>query len=228
MYTPPAFRQDDPAWAHQFIRATRLGTLVTATAEGMAATPLPMLLDAPEGREATLLGHLSRANDQWKRPPVGEALVIFTGPDAYVTPSWYPSKQEAGKVVPTWNYQAVHVYGEAIFFDDPEELRAVVTRLTDLHEAEQIAAGQVEAAQDSVGPAEAGPQPWRVSDAPEAFIAGQLRGIVGVRLRITRICAKSKMSQNRSAEDQAGVVAGLSASRRPSDRAVAAIVAGDA
>ena len=212
MYTPPAFRQDDPAWAHQFIRAARLCTLVTATPDGLAATPLPLILDAPEGGEATLLGHLSRANDQWKRPPVGEALAIFTGPDAYVTPSWYPSKQEAGKVVPTWNYQAVHVYGEATFFDDPDALRAAVTRLTDLHEAER---------------AEAGTETWRVSDAPEPFVAAQLRGIVGVRLRITRIDAKSKMSQNRSAEDRAGVVAGLSQGARPGDRVVAAIVAGE-
>jgi len=211
MYTPPAFRQDDPAWWRQFIRATRLCTLVTATAEGLEATPLPMILDAPEGGEATLLGHLSRANDQWKRPPVGEALAIFTGPDAYVTPSWYPSKQETGKVVPTWNYQAVHVHGEATFFDDPDGLRAAVTRLTDLHEAER---------------AEAGMEKWRVSDAPEPFVAAQLRGVVGVRLRITRVDAKSKMSQNRSADDRAGVVAGLSESPRPGDQMVAAIVAG--
>ncbi|GHE47820.1 hypothetical protein GCM10019059_03230 [Camelimonas fluminis] len=115
-------------------------------------------------------------------------------------------------MVPTWNYQAVHVYGEATFFDDPDALRAAVTRLTDLHEAER---------------AEAGMETWRVSDAPEPFVAAQLRGIVGVRLRITRIDAKSKMSQNRSAEDRAGVVAGLSQGARPGDRVVAAIVAGE-
>lgn len=210
MYTPPAFRVEDPAWAHQFIRKARLCTLVTATADGLAATPLPMILDAPEGGEATLLGHLSRANDQWRRPPVGEALAIFSGPDAYVTPSWYPSKRETGKVVPTWNYQAVHVHGEATFFDDPESLRAAVTRLTELHEQELARAGM---------------EPWQVSDAPPAFVASQLRGIVGVRLRISRIEAKSKMSQNRSAEDQAGVAAGLAASDRVADRVVAGIVA---
>lgn len=208
MYTPPAFRKTEPAWAHAFIRASRMCTLVTATSEGLAATPLPVLLDAPEQGDAFLTGHLARANRQWQLPATGDALAIFTGPDAYVTPSWYPSKQRDGKVVPTWNYQAVHVYGDVSFFEDAEQLRAVVTRLTNLHEAERAG-------------------PWQVTDAPPAFVDAQLRGIVGVWLRITRIEAKSKMSQNRSIADQDGVAAGLGASDRVMDRAVAALVAGE-
>ena len=110
MYTPPAFVEDDPSALRQLIREARLSSLVTATAEGLIATPLPLILDENEGEHGVLYGHVARANPQWRLPAAGEALVIFSGPDAYVSPSWYASKREHGKVVPTWNYVAVHAY----------------------------------------------------------------------------------------------------------------------
>jgi len=207
MYVPPAFREDDLPGLHAMMRESRLANFVTATAEGLVATPLPLFLAPEEGPHGTLYGHLARANPQWKLAPAGEAMALFMGPDAYVTPSWYASKREHGKVVPTWNYVAVHAYGPAEFFEEADRLLDVVTRLTDLHERPRA-------------------EPWAVTDAPEAFIRAQLRGIVGLRMPITRIEGKRKMSQNRSAEDRAGVAAGLAASERASDRAAAALVPG--
>lgn len=205
MYTPPAFREDDAGILRQIMRAARLATLVTATAEGLMATPLPLFLEEGEGEHGVLYGHVARANPQWKTPPTGEALVLFSGADAYITPSWYAAKAEHGKVVPTWNYEAVHAYGSAEFFDDPARLLDAVTRLTALYEGPRA-------------------EPWAVSDAPEAFVAAQLRGIVGVRLPISRIEGKRKMSQNRSEADRSSVAAGLAESTRPSDRQVAAMI----
>jgi transcriptional regulator len=207
MYVPPAFREDDLAALHGTIRDARLANLVTATEEGLIATPLPLFLAPEEGPCGTLYGHLARANPQWKLPPAGDAMALFMGPDAYVSPSWYPSKAEHGKVVPTWNYIAVHAYGPAEFFDDADRLPDVVRRLTELHERPRA-------------------EPWAVADAPDAFIHAQLRGIVGLRLPIMRIEGKRKMSQNRSAADRAGVAAGLAASDRASDRAAAALIPG--
>jgi len=202
MYVPPAFREHDLAVLHAMMRDVRLANLVTATAEGLVATPLPLFLVPQEGAYGTLYGHVARANPQWRLAPSGDAMALFTGKDAYVTPSWYASKAEHGKVVPTWNYIAVHAYGPVEFFEDPDRLLDVVTRLTNLHEEER-------------------PRAWGVDDAPEAFIRAQLRGIVGLRLPIARIDGKRKMSQNRSAEDRAGVAAGLAASDRASDRELA-------
>ncbi|MFC7735792.1 FMN-binding negative transcriptional regulator [Roseomonas sp. GCM10028921] len=207
MYVPPAFREEDLSALHAVMREARLSTLVTATGEGLVATPLPLFLIPEEGPCGTLYGHLARANPQGKLAPLGEAMALFMGPDAYVTPSWYASKREHGKVVPTWNYVAVHAYGPAEFFDDADRLLDVVTRLTRLHE-------------------EARPEPWAVTDAPAAFIRAQLRGVVGLRMAISRIEGKRKMSQNRNAEDRAGVAAGLAASDRVSDRAAAALIPG--
>lgn len=208
MYTPPAFREDDPAILARIMRAARLSTLVTATAEGLLATPLPFILDEAEGEFGVLYGHLAKANPQWKLPVLGEALVIFPGPDAYITPSWYASKQEHGKVVPTWNYVAVHVHGPVEFFEDEARLHEVVTRLTDLHEG-------------------ARQQPWAVADAPEPFVRAQLKGIVGMRLPISRVEGKRKMSQNRPEADRLGVAAGLSESDRATDRYVAGLIPTD-
>jgi transcriptional regulator len=205
MYVPPAFRDDDLVSLRATMRAARLSNLVTATAEGLIATPLPLFLDEAEGFYGVLYGHVARANPQWKSAPAGDAMAIFMGPDAYVTPSWYASKREHGKVVPTWNYVAVHAYGPVEFFEDADRLLDVVTRLTNLHEQPHAV-------------------PWTVADAPEPFIRAQLRGIVGVRLPITRLEGKRKMSQNRSAEDRAGVAAGLAESERPTERAVAALI----
>lgn len=206
MYTPPAFREDDPAELRAIMCEARLATLVTATAEGLVATPLPLFLDAGEGAFGTLYGHMARANPQWRLEPAGEALAIFAGPDAYVTPTFYPSKREHGKVVPTWNYAAVHAYGPVEFFEDEARLRDAVTRLADLYERPRA-------------------EPWAVTDAPERFIEAQLRGIVGVRLPIARIEGKRKMSQNRPQADRDGVASGLGASDNEADRRVAALVA---
>lgn len=201
MYTPPAFREDDPLELRRMMRDARLATLVTATAQGLQATPLPLYLVEGEGEFGTLYGHVARANPQWSLAPTGEALAIFMGPDAYVTPSWYAAKQETGKVVPTWNYSAVHAYGPVEFFDDRERLHEIVSRLTDLHEAGR-------------------PDRWAVSDAPEGFVQAQLKGIIGVRMPITRIEGKRKLSQNRSEADRLGVARGLADSERWSEREV--------
>ncbi|TPJ38861.1 FMN-binding negative transcriptional regulator [Mesorhizobium sp. B2-5-13] len=205
MYTPPAFRDDDKDSLMATIRAARLANLVTATADGPLATPLPLFLDETEGEHGVIHGHLARANPQWRIPSIGDGLAIFMGPDAYVTPAWYATKQETGKVVPTWNYAAVHAYGPVEFFDDADRLLEVVTRLTNLHEGARAA-------------------PWAVSDAPPDFIQSQLRGIVGLRMPVVRLEGKRKMSQNRNAADRAGVASGLAASERPSDREVSALI----
>lgn len=192
MYVPPAFRETDEAAIYETMRAAPLASLVTATADGLLCTPLPLLLAPEEGERGVLYGHLARANPHWRAPALAESLAIFSGPDAYVTPSWYATKRETGKVVPTWNYVAVHAYGTTEFFDEPDRLLAVVTRLTERHEGARAA-------------------PWAVADAPADFVAAQLRGIVGLRLPITRLEGKRKMSQTRSAADRAGVAAGLAA-----------------
>jgi transcriptional regulator len=205
MYVPPAFKDDDLGNIRATIRAARLANLVTATAEGPVATPLPLFLDETEGEHGVLYGHMARANPQWRLDPTGEALAIFMGPEAYVTPSWYATKQETGKVVPTWNYMAVHAYGPVEFFQDADRLLDVVTRLTNMHEKQRA-------------------KPWAVGDAPADFIAAQLRGIVGLRIPVTRFEGKRKMSQNRPEADRIGVAAGLAASDKPRDREVASLI----
>lgn len=205
MYVPPAFREDDLAAQHKTMRDARLASLVTFTAEGLAATPLPLFLVPGEGPYGTLYGHLARANPQWRLPPAGDAMALFMGPDAYISPSWYPSKLEHQKVVPTWNYVAIHAYGPVEFFEGADRLLEVVTRLTDLYERPRA-------------------EPWAVTDAPERFIGAQLKGIVGLRLPIVRLEGKRKMGQNRSAEDRAGVATGLTSSDRPSDHIAATLI----
>lgn len=205
MYVPPAFKDDDLDSIRAVIRAARLANLVTATAEGLLATPLPLFLEESEGERGVLYGHVAKANPQWRAATIGEALALFTGPEAYVTPSWYATKQETGKVVPTWNYIAVHAYGPVEFFEDPERLLGVVTRLTTIHEQKRA-------------------EPWAVSDAPADFIAAQLRGIVGVRIPVSRFEGKRKMSQNRPEQDRLRVAAGLAASENAQDRAVAPLI----
>jgi transcriptional regulator len=205
VYVPAAFREENLPFLHQAMRDARLAQLVTAGPAGVIATPLPMLLAADEGEQGVLYGHMARGNPHWQAQVQGEALAIFMGPDAYVTPSWYPGKQRDGKVVPTWNYLAVHAYGPVEFFEDAERLLAVVTKLTDKHEQRRT-------------------QPWAVADAPAAYVQTQLRGIIGIRLPITRLEGKRKMSQNRNEHDRAGVKAGLAASADPDDRAAAALI----
>ncbi|MBB1250686.1 FMN-binding negative transcriptional regulator [Rhizobium sp. G21] len=205
MYTPPAFVVDDPAEIRRMMASCRLANFVTATAEGPMATSLPMFLDEDEGDDGVRYAHLARPNPQWKTPTIGPGLAIFMGADAYVTPSWYASKAEHGKVVPTWNYESVQASGPVEFFDDAERLLDVVTRLTRRREKDRA-------------------EPWAVSDAPETYIAGQLRGIVGLRMPIERLEGKRKMSQNRSEADRDGVRQGLSASDEAMDRLVGAMI----
>lgn len=205
MFTPPAFRDDDRDGLFATMRAARLANFVTATTDGPFVTPLPLYIDEREGEQGVVYGHMARANPHWRIPPIGDGLAIFMGPDAYITPSWYATKAETGKVVPTWNYVAVHAHGPVEFFEDAQRLLDVVTRLTNFHE-------------------EARTGPWAVGDAPAEFVAAQLRGIVGLRMPIARLEGKRKMSQNRSAADRSGVVAGLAASEREADREVAALI----
>ena len=205
MYTPPAFAVDDRSKLYEMMRQCRLANFVTATPSGPMATPLPMILDEAEGDKGVLYAHLARPNPQWQAQVIGHGLALFMGPDAYVTPSWYASKAEHGKVVPTWNYTAVHAAGPVEFFDDEARLLDVVTRLTNLHEASRAS-------------------PWRVGHAPEAFIKAQLRGIVGIRMPIVSLEGKRKLSQNRPEADRRGVKEGLAESDRGSDRVVSAMI----
>lgn len=203
MYCPSAFRQDDLATLHQQIQASGLALLSSAGEQGLQASHLPLLLEPHEGEFGTLYGHFARANPHWRDLATGiEALVVFSGADGYVHPGWYPAKAEHGKVVPTWNYIAVHAWGQAEVFDDPERLLRLVSRLSERHEQGRA-------------------RPWAVSDAPRAYIDAMLRAIVGFALPIRRIEGKWKLSQNRSAGDQAGVRAGLAESVRASDRELA-------
>ncbi len=191
MYVPAHFAADD-AVVQELLRAHGAADLVTATPAGLLATLLPFVYDPSVGANGALLGHVARNNDQWRSKVLGEALVIVRGPDAYVSPSWYAAKAQHGRVVPTWNYVTAHVYGRLVVHEDPAWVEALVRRLTDKHEAPSAL-------------------PWSVDDAPPTYIAGQLRAIVGVELVISRIEAKAKLSQNRSADDVEGVVAGLTA-----------------
>ncbi len=191
MYLPQHFKQDDVAVLHGAIRQSGLATLVTVGNDGMEASHVPMVVDAQSGPYGTLIGHVARANPQWRTARADvPALAIFLGPDAYVSPAWYQTKQETGKVVPTWNYVAVHATDPVRFFDDPERLLALVTRLTETHEAGRQG-------------------PWAVTDAPADYIRGMLEAIVGFELSIARLEGKWKMSQNRPSADRAGVVEGL-------------------
>ena len=208
MYNPPAFQMTETSAIHAAMRQSRVANFITATLDGLMASLLPMMLDPSEGEHGVLYGHLARANPQWKAAPTADAFAIFMGPDAYVTPSWYATKRDTGKVVPTWNYVTVHASGPVEFFEDTGLLLDVVTRLTLLHERSRA-------------------QPWAVGDAPAPYIQSQLRGIVGVRMVIRRLEGKAKMSQNRSAEDRAGVAAGLAESESAVERAAGRIVATD-
>lgn len=205
MYIPPAFRVDDRLSLVETIRAARLANFITATGEGPLATPLPLFLAENEGEHGVLYGHLAKANPQWRVPPLGDGLAIFMGPDAYVSPGWYAAKREHGKVVPTWNYITVHAHGPVEFIEDSERLLRIVEQVTTLKEKSQAT-------------------PWQVNDAPPDFVAAQLRGIVGIRMPITRLEGKRKMSQNRSAADRDGVAAGLADSNDPLDRQVAELI----
>jgi len=206
MYVPPHFREKDVSALHDLIERSGLATLVSVGTDGLDASHVPMLLDRGVGPLGTVYGHIARANDQWRRPAAGfSALAIFLGPDAYVTPSWYATKKITGKVVPTWNYVAVHAQGPLTFFQDEDRLLDLVTKLTQVHEARRE-------------------DPWAVSDAPADYIRDHLKGIVGFELTITRLDGKWKVSQNRPAEDRTGVAEGLRREGGPQAVALAALV----
>lgn len=216
MYLPRHFTVTDAAWIGEFVDAAATATLVTFDGSKPVATLLPVIwersAEQTDGGDAAasggrLLGHIALANDQWRTAaPGAEGLAIVTGPEAYVSPSWYESKTRHGRVVPTWNYEAVHLTGPVAFHRDPQWLRGVVTRLTQRHEAGR-------------------PHPWAVSDAPPEYLDGQLRAIVGVELTVRSVEAKRKLSQNRSAEDRAGVVAGLRGDAGTGPAAIAELIA---
>jgi transcriptional regulator len=212
MYTPAAFRQTDSEAILQLVAEYPLATVVVQTASGMEASHIP-LLHVPGAGHGRLIGHVAKANTIWKdHQPGTAALAIFQGPEHYVSPNWYPSKHEHGRVVPTWNYAAVHVQAALTFHHEAQWLRGAVTQLTDVMEAR--AAVQEKAA------------PWRVTDAPEEFIAGMLNAIVGIEFVITAMDGKWKVSQNRSSEDRAGVAEGLKTSKSADANEMRKLVAG--
>lgn len=196
MYIPDHFRPTDDE-VRELLMNIGAAELITATTEGLLATYLPLIHEpaaaSPEaGANGRLMGHLARKNRQWQVPALDDALVIVRGPDAYISPAWYATKREHGRVVPTWNYVTAHVYGRLIVHDDPAWVEANVRSLTSRHEGRRS-------------------EPWSVDDAPRPYVDGQLRAIVGVEIAISRIEAKLKLSQNRSIDDIEGAIDGLEA-----------------
>lgn len=190
MYEVAAFRETRIEVMHALIRAHPLATLVTVCGGIAEANHLPLLVDPDPAPNGTLRGHVARANPLWRQAPEGNVLAVFQGPQAYVTPSWYPSKREHGKVVPTWNYAVVHVRGPLVVHEDREWLRDLVSRLTLSQEAGRS-------------------QPWGVGDAPAEYIDRMLEAIVGIEIPVTSIEGKWKVSQNRAQADRDGVASGL-------------------
>jgi transcriptional regulator len=206
MYVPPHFAETRPEVLHRVIRQYPFATLVTLGSEGLTANHLPMEIDPDPAPFGTLLGHVARANPVWRDFAAEQgALAIFQGPQAYVSPSWYPTKRQTGKVVPTWNYVVVHASGPLKVIDDPAWLRAFVERLTNRHEGSRT-------------------EPWRVTDAPADYVAQLVRAIVGIELPIARLTGKWKLSQNRSRADQQGVAESLNETGRAEAIALAALM----
>jgi transcriptional regulator len=207
LYMPPAFHQADLAQTRADIAAIGFATLITAGAHEPVISHVPLLLRDDGSEFGVLIGHLARGNPQWSQSDLTKpAVAVFMGPHAYVSPSWYPSKLENPRVVPTWNYAVVHVRGQLEVFEDSDQLLSDLTSLTEKHE-------------QRVG------SHWKTSDAPMDFMIRQTKGIVGIRLKISGLEAKSKLSQNRAAADQANVAAALQQSESASDRDVAAAMA---
>ena len=190
MYQPPHFREDRREVQHDLIRRHPLGLLISAGPGGLLANPIPFLMDADGSEYGTLRCHVARANAQWQElDGSADCLVVFQGPQDYVTPSWYATKRETGKVVPTWNYATVHAWGRPRVIEDADWLRRQIDDLTRLRETPRAL-------------------PWAVEDAPPAFVAGQIKGIVGIEIPVARLEGKWKMSQNRSDADRQGVAEG--------------------
>ncbi len=209
MYVPPAFAETDLATLHAFIDAHPFALLISADPAGGAplATPLPLIVVPEEGEKGTLYGHFAKPNPHGNAVFTGLSRAVFQGPDAYISPGWYPSKRAHGKAVPTWNYSAVDCVGEAEPITEPNAMRALLSELT---------------AKFETGRAE----PWSLQDAPETYIAAMLKGITTFKLPITAITGKRKLSQNRPAEDIDGVITGLRAEGDPKAEAVAEAMAG--
>jgi transcriptional regulator len=207
MYQPPLFKEERLDVLHGLMRAHPFGLIISVGTDGEpVANAIPLLLDASSGEKGTLRGHLARANPHWKLlAEVGKALVVFQGPSSYVTPSWYETKKETGKVVPTWNYAMVQARGVVRIHEDATWLRAHVGQLTDSQEADRA-------------------DPWAVSDAPESFIDSQLKGIVGFEIEIASLEGKWKVSQNRPVPDRVGVVHGLTADGRAGNAEMVTLV----
>ncbi len=206
MYRPDQFRVEDVAQMHALMRGRPFAALISSGPDGLYASHVPTVLK-DEGPFGVVECHLARANPHWQGiARGGEALMIFQGPEGYITPNWYPSKPRHGKVVPTWNYAAVHAYGSPAIMTDASWLSRHVSELTDQQE-------------------HAAPAPWRLSDAPQAFVESMLRGIVGLRFAIARLEGKWKMSQNRDLEDQHGVADGLKRRAHGDDLEIAELIA---
>ena len=193
MYLPPCHRLTDRDTLFSLIDAHPLGTWVCQGAGGLIANHIPFLLDRSRGQNGTLLVHVARANSVWREWDAGAPCVVaFQGPQAYITPGWYPGKAEHGRVVPTWNYTAAHAHGVPRVIGDRDGLLALLNRLTDAHEVRQ-------------------PSPWRVADAPAPFVDLLLRAIVGIEIPIDRLEGKLKVSQDEARADREGTVSGLRA-----------------
>jgi transcriptional regulator len=203
MYLPGHFEQNDAAALHGLMRDHPLATLVTVRADGPTADHIPLEFDAAT---RTLRGHVARANPLWRESAGHPVLAVFCGPQAYITPSWYPSKAATHKVVPTWNYTVVHAHGVLQAVEDAPWLHSLVSRLTHHHESPR-------------------PQPWAVSDAPDDYVQPMLRAIVGIQIPVDRLVGKWKVSQNRNAADRLGVAMGLAAeAHKPQATAMAGLV----
>jgi transcriptional regulator len=199
MYRPPHFREDDPTTLATFIDANPLAALIAASPAGLVANHIPLLRLQNRDGHTVFYGHVARANDFWRVTPADSAvLAIFGGPHRYISPSWYPTMAETGEVVPTWNYSVVHAHGRIRFNEDPAWLRTLVGALTDRHESGQAA-------------------PWRVADAPHAYIDRMLRAIVGFEIVVDRLEGKFKAGQNRTERERSGVNAALAADGVPED-----------
>jgi len=188
MYLPAHFSEPRPEELHRIIRSHPLGVLVTQAGGALDANHIPFEFDPARGPQGTLTAHVARANPLWQQCAGGcDVLVIFRGAQAYISPNWYPSKHEAHRQVPTWNYEVVHAHGRLTVRDDERFIRGVVARLTRTHEAQE-------------------PRPWKMGDSPADYIDGMVRAIVGIEIAITRLEGKSKLSQNREARDVQGAV----------------------
>lgn len=205
MYLPRHFEQSDPAALHGLLRQHPLATLVSTSEQGLTADHLPLEYDPHAGPHGTLFGHVARANPLWRHAQGAPVLAVFSGPQAYVSPTWYPSKAATHQVVPTWNYAVVHAHGVLQAVEDAPWLHALVSRLTQQHESGRHS-------------------PWAVSDAPDDYVQSLLRAIVGIRIPLTRLVGKWKVSQNRSDADRLGVAQGLQHEADASARDMAGLV----